>query len=94
MSIAEIDVLFHELLRLIQNCNPSVISDNVKIEDEYSVFRSLRRGAISESRNVGIPSDVINANDCSTQQQMMEHYSDADVLAPTLIKFSKLLPGR
>ena len=104
MFIAEMDVLFHELLRLIQNRNPSVIPDDVKIEEEYSVFRSLRRGATSESRNAGIPGDVINANNCwrtfyrskgiNPDLSMMEHYSDADVLAPTLIKFSELLPSR
>ena len=104
MSIAEMDVLFHELFRLIQNHNPSVIPDDVNIEEEYSVFRSLRRGATSESQNAGIPGDVINPNNrwkafywskgINPNLSMMEYYSNADVLAPTLIKFSELLPGR
>ena len=104
MLIAEKDVLIHELLRLIQNRNPSMIPDDVKIEEEYSVFRSLRRGATSESRNAGIPGDVINANNrwrafyrskgINPNFSMMEHYSNVDVLAPTLIKFLELLPGR
>ena len=62
MSISEIDVLFHEVLRLVQDCNPYAIPDDIKIEEDFSVFRLLRRGATSESRNVGIPSNIINAN--------------------------------
>ena len=93
----EIDVLFHKLLRLVQDRNPSVISDDFKIEEKYSVFWSLKRGAISESQNAGIPQDVINANNrwrtyyclkgINPNLSMIEHYSDSDVLAPTLIKF-------
>ena len=104
MLIAEMNVLFHELLRLVQYRNPSVISDHVKIEEKYSVFRSLTRGTTLKSQNVGIPRDVINGNNhcrayyrskgINPNLSMMEHYSDMDVLAPTLIMFSELIPGR
>lgn len=104
MSISEMDALFHELLRLVQDWNPYTIPDNIKIEEEFGVFRSLRRGSKSESRNVGISSNVINANNrwrafyrskgVNPNLLMMEHYLDANILAPTLIRFSELLPGR
>ena len=42
MSITEMDVLFHELLWLVQERNPSAISDDIKIEKEYSVFRFIK----------------------------------------------------
>ena len=89
----------------IRKCYTNIkFPDDVKIEEEYSVFRFLRRGAILDSQNAGIPRDVINANNCrrayywskgiNPNLSMMEHYSDANVLAPTLIKFSELLPGK
>ena len=103
MSIAEMDVLFHGILRLVQNRNPAIIPEDVNVEEEYSTFRSLRRGATAEARNANIPPDVINANNkwrsyfwskgIRPNVDMMEHYSDANVLAPTVIKFSKLLPS-
>ena len=81
-----------------------MIPDDAEIEEEYSVFRSLRRGATSESQNAGIPGDVINANSrlrafyrlkgINPNFLMMEHYFDEDVLAPPLIKSSELLPVR
>ena len=103
MSITEMDVLFHGILRLVQIRNPAIIPDDVNVEEEYSTFRSLRRGATAEARNANIPPDVINANNkwklhfCSRgirpNVDIIEHYSDANVHAPTLIKFSKLLPS-
>ena len=103
MSIAEMDVLFHGILREVQNRNPAIIAEDVNVEEEYSTFRSLRRGATSEARNANVPVDVINANNkwrshfrskgIRPNVDMMEHYSDANVLAPTLIKFSKILPS-
>ena len=103
MSIAEMDVLFHGILREVQKRNPAIIGEDVNVEEVYSTYRSLRRGATSEARNADIPPDVINANNrwrshfrsrgIRPNVNMMEHYSDAKVLAPTLIKFSKMLPS-
>ena len=97
------DVLFHGILREVQKRNPAIIGEDVNVEEVYSTYRSLRRGATSEARNVDIPTDVINANNrwrshfrsrgIRPNVNMMEHYSDAKVLAPTLIKFSKMLPS-
>ena len=103
MTITEMDVLFHGLLKEVQQRNPSVIPDTVSIEESYSVYRSLRRGAKSEAQNVNMSEELINANNRWRKEyqskgikpscSMMEHYSDAHVMAPTLILFSKELPS-
>ena len=103
MTISEMDVLFHALLSEVQKRNPAAIPDHIKVEESYSVSRSLRRGATSEAQNVDIPSEVINANNCWRKDfrskgirpsgSMLDHYSEARVMAPTLTKFSKELPS-
>lgn len=103
MGIAEIDFLFHWMLHEVQKRDPSIVRDDVDIEEVYSVRRSLRRGATSEACYARIPTDVINANNrwrsnfhskgIRPNLSMVEHYSDAEVLAPTLIRFSKMLPS-
>lgn len=62
MGISEMDVLFHWMLYKVRKCDPSIIPEDVYIEEVYSVWRSLRRGATSEARNAKLPSDVIDAN--------------------------------
>lgn len=102
MSISELDVDFHRILMEVQRTRASVIPDHVKIEEVYSTYRSLRRGATSEAQNVNMSDTVINANNRWRKQMrskgmkpgmsMMEHYTDANVAAPTLLQFSALLP--
>jgi hypothetical protein len=102
MSISEMDELFHSVLFEVQRRYPKILPDSVNIADEFSTFRSLRRGATSEAQNVKIPGEVITANNrwrklsrakgLTPGFSMMERYSDAKVLVPTLIRFSKSLP--
>ena len=62
MSIAEMDVGLHELLRSVQSRCSNLIADSVKIEDDYSMKISLRRGAAAEAPNARIPTNVIETN--------------------------------
>lgn len=62
LSLAEMDTWLHDFLHKVQQKFPSVIPDAIRIEDEFSVYRSLRRGANTEARNVRIPQDIIDAN--------------------------------
>ena len=80
-----------------------MIPGSINIEESYSTYQSFHYGATSEAQNVDELEEVINVNNrwrnkyyskgvrpsCS----MMEHYSDAHVMAPTLIYFSKELPS-
>ena len=103
MSIGELDVLFHALLKEVQKKCPSVISSSIDVEADYSVYRSLCRGATSEAQNAGISEEVINAHNrwrkvmrakgLKPGMSMMENYTDAQISAPTLIRFSLELPS-
>jgi hypothetical protein len=44
MSISEMDELFHNVLLEVQRRYPQILPDLIKITDEFSTFRSLRRG--------------------------------------------------
>jgi hypothetical protein len=102
MSISEMDELCYSVLLEVQRRYPKVLSDSVKITDEFSTFRSLRQGATSEAQNVKIPREVIEANNrwrklsrakgLTPGFSVMEKYSDAKILVPTLTRFSKSLP--
>lgn len=98
-SVGDLDAMFHPLLRRVQEVWPSVIPDEVKIEEAYSVGRSLRRGSTSAAQNAGIPKEVIEANNRWRKHvrargllpgmTMMERYSDAKASVPTLIRYSQ-----
>ena len=99
MSVAEMDVGFHELLRIVQRRCSNLIADSVNIEEDYSMKRSLRRGATAEAQNAEIPTSVIEANNgwrkfsrakgMTPGMSMMQRYSDAKASVPTLIRFSR-----
>ena len=101
MSIGELDILFHALLKAAQLKCSSVISPEINVEADYSVYMSLRCGATSEAQNAGISEEVINAHNrwqkvmrtkgLKPGMSMMENYTDAQISAPTLI-FSLKLP--
>ena len=103
MTITELDVFFHGLLKEVQHQNPLVIPNGVNIGEVYSTYQSLRWGATLEAQNVNISEEVINTNNRWRKESclkgvkpkfnMIEVYSDAHVLAPTLIRFLKELPS-
>ena len=61
MSIAEMDMLLHDLLCEVQHINALVIPDGVEVRKEYSVSWSLRRGSTLEAQNAGMSEEVIRA---------------------------------
>jgi hypothetical protein len=103
MSIAEMDEFLHNVLCGVQRKYTNVIGDKVNIHEEFSAYRSLRRGATSEAQNAAIPKEVIESNNrwrkfsrakgMTPEISIMERYSDAKVAVPLLIRFSNELPG-
>jgi hypothetical protein len=97
-QISDLDPMLHAILKRIQLIWPSVISDSVDIESEFSMFRSIRRGSTSHAQNVQIPKEVIEANNrwrkaakargLTPGMSMMERYSEARASVPTLIRYS------
>jgi hypothetical protein len=47
--VADLDMLFWDVLTRVQDSYPQIISPAVMIHDEYSVMRSLRRGVTSHA---------------------------------------------
>ena len=101
-TTADLNPSFIGLLERIQKRWANVFAGDLDVGKEFSIGRSLRRGVTSEAQNVGIPREVIEANNRWTRRQerakgltpgmsMMERYSDAKASVPTLVRFSKEL---
>ena len=98
MSVAEMDVELHELLRVVQSRCPNLITDSINIEEDYSIKRSFCQGAMTEAQNARIPKPVIDANNRWRKLtrakgilpgiSMMEQYMGDKASVPMLIRFS------
>ena len=96
--VGDMNLLLHPVLLRIQARLPDLIGEEVNVEDEYSVSRSLKRGATAQARNKDIPQDVIEANNRWKQHErargsnphmsLLERYTDARASIPLLVKFS------
>ena len=97
-TVGDIDVLFLRLWIRVQDQHPRLLPATVKVEEEFSISRSARRGATAHAQNCQVPSEVIQANNRWRKHQrsrgmtpgmsMMERYSEAKASVPTLIRFS------
>jgi len=100
-SMGDMEPKFHRILKRVQGRCKDLIPEEVDVESEYSIYRSLRRGATAEAQNVDIPASVIEANNRWRKHMgskgmlpgmsMMERYTDAKASVPSLIKFSSML---
>jgi hypothetical protein len=98
-TTGDLDIRVHGALRRVQKKYPNLILDEVVIADEYSAFRSFRRGATAEAQNAGIPKEVIEANNrwrkhargggITPGMSMMVRYTDAKASVPALVRFSE-----
>ncbi|KAL7559236.1 hypothetical protein ACA910_013125 [Epithemia clementina (nom. ined.)] len=99
-TVSQLDALFHEVLTPLQHWRPDVLPTEIKVEEEYSVRRSLRRGA-TEAQNRKIPQQVIEINNrwkkhirlqgVLPSMSMIERYSDAKASVEAVIEFSELM---
>jgi hypothetical protein len=97
-AMGDLDLLFHGILMRVQERWPRVLPGTVKVQDETSVRRSLRRGSTTEASNRGIPREVVEANQRWGKHQrsrgvlpgmsMMERYSDARANVGYLVRYS------
>ena len=97
-AVGDLDVLFHEIYARVQERWPRVIPASVKVQEEYSIRWSLRRGSTTSASNRGIPLEVVEANQRWGKHQrsrgvlpgmsMMERYSDAKANVGYLIRYS------
>lgn len=101
VRMGELDPMFHLILRRVQSFRPELIAESVDVEEEYSVSRSIRRGATSQALNNKLPAEVIEANNRWKQRErargltpslsMLQRYADARASIPLLIRFSRNL---
>jgi hypothetical protein len=99
--VADLDMLFWDVLTRVQDSYPHIISPAVMVQEEYSVMRSLRRGATSHAQNCEIRKEVIETNNrwrkydrargMTPGMSMFERYSEARASLETLVLFSKSL---
>jgi hypothetical protein len=97
-STADLDIRLHSILNRVQKRWPNLIPDDVEVTEQYSVYRSLRRGATAEAQNVRVPQEVIEANNrwrkharsrgLTPGMSMMERYTDVKASVLSLIRFS------
>ncbi|KAL7562025.1 hypothetical protein ACA910_011070 [Epithemia clementina (nom. ined.)] len=100
-TVSQLDALFHEVLKRLQHHRPDIIPSDVKVEDEYSVRQSLRRGATTKAQNCKIPQQVIETNHrlekhirsrgALPSMSMIERYSDVKASVEAVIEFSELM---
>ena len=60
--LAEIETYFHKIFKRVQKSFLNIIAVDMNVEEEFSVFGSLRRGAMFAAQNVNIPKEIIEAN--------------------------------
>ena len=99
--VADLDMLFWDVLTRVQDLFPQIISPAVMVQDEYSVMRSLRQGVTSHAQNCTIPKEVIETNNSwrkyncargmTPGMSMFERYSDARACLETMVKFLQAL---
>ncbi|KAL7574182.1 hypothetical protein ACA910_014858 [Epithemia clementina (nom. ined.)] len=97
-TVGHLDALFIDILKRLQHRRPDLIPSEFKVEDEYSVRRSLRRGATAEAQNRKIPAEKIEVNNrwrkhirarsVLPSMSMLERYSDAKASVEAIIEFS------
>ena len=100
-SVGDLDILFHDLWKRVQHRFPQLIPDTTKVDEAYSVRRSLRRGATTEAQNRAIPTEVLEANNrwrkhlrgrgILPTMSMVERYTDAKASVEALVRFSELM---
>ncbi|KAL7577187.1 hypothetical protein ACA910_003522 [Epithemia clementina (nom. ined.)] len=100
-TVSHLDNLFHDILKHVQLRHPETIRSEIKIEDLYSVCRSLQRGATTEAQNRKITNLIIESNNCWKKHMrangilpsmsMLEHYTNAKTSVETIIQFLELM---
>ena len=98
---SEFDAEFVERVKEVQDTRPNLFPHGVNINDSYSLRRSPRRGSTSEAQNRNIPGEVVDMNNRwrkveragakAPNMTMRQHYTEIELMLPTLIKYSLML---
>jgi hypothetical protein len=85
-------------LEHIQVARPDLIDKDIDVREDYGLSRSCRQGVTTHARNVGVHTDVIQANNRWRREEiarggrpwltMQDYYTDVKQSLPLLLKFS------
>lgn len=99
MRIADMTDTFLRRLSVVQHRRPDILPRDVDIEAVYGIRRSFRRGSTSRATDMGVPEDVINANNRwrkhekakarKAKLEMVEHYTDVTLSVRQLLRYSE-----
>ena len=97
-KLSEFDEFFYPVLERVQQ-KTDLIKDNIKVREEFGIWRSLRRGVTAHAINMSVPSDLIrlinrwrSERDSGKKgKDMLEVYSVLKSLVPTVVKYSHKL---
>jgi len=101
VTIADLDTLFHDVMKRVQVRHPNLLPKTVNVEEEMSVRRSLRRTFTTQAQNVQVPKEAIEANNrwrkhmklrgVLPSMDMVERYSDAKASVEYLVRPSAMM---
>jgi hypothetical protein len=86
------------LLELVQ-ARTECIENELDVRGKYGLERSLRRGVSAHARNMGVNEDLIKAinhwqkdpSKGAARLDMIELYSQAELLTPLYLRYSRAL---
>jgi hypothetical protein len=98
-TVADLDILFHDVMKRVQVRRPDLIPASVNVEEEYSVRRTYRRTLTGLAQNARVPEEAIRANNrwhkhmhskgVLPSMDMIERYSDAKTTVEALLVVSE-----
>ena len=90
---------FFELLEDLQEAGKGGIPADMKVREEYSLWRSIRRGVTAHAINQGVPEHLVNLinrwrsekNRQAQSAKMIDIYTELEALLPTALRCSLAL---
>ena len=104
MRAKDLEVIILDRIAIIQKRYPELIQSRVKVDEEYGLSRSFRRGSNLEAQNRGVADGHVDRNNRwwkveragarKPKLRMKEHYIDVLVSLESLFKIlADLLRG-
>ena len=101
LSSSYVNDLFHAELEKVQILHPELIPLTQNIHEDYSIFRSLRKGATARAVDQGVKTRVIdmhnrwrtveNRGGQRSSSTMQDYYTDLRLTIKTRLMFTQVL---
>ena len=97
----ELDDAFHDQLEFVQENRPDLIDATVDVREQYSIYRSLRRGSTARARDQQVPDPVIDLHNRwksietgggqRSSSSMRDYYTDLALVIRTRLTYTRCL---